>query len=320
MNPAAAHYREPVITECQTGDRLRYGKPTARFSCKCGFAYVRTGPDSSPEDSFRIGRIISFGPTWEGKLRQLWQDSSLYINEIGRRLDVDPLTVRRHAARLKLPLSRSDKRLKPLNRATQLKGKATSAAWKKKRRDYRSKWLSARKQGQQMTLKTLRRKLPREYAWLAHNDYEWLGRHKPHPQRHNISTTSVDWEKRDADYSFAVRVAALRLNNGSGRPVRVTKTAIGRVLGATSLLSQKLSHMPKTFKVLADVLETREEYAVKRVLWVASLYLHEQVKPREWQLILRASIYSLRNTPAVKCAINDSLVMLGSELELKKRA
>jgi hypothetical protein len=194
LNPAASHYKQPVIMECQLGERLRYGKPAGKFVCECGFAYVRIGPDSSPEDRFRVGRIISFGQVWEDKLNQLWEDSSLSISEIGRRLGVDPLTVRRHVVRLKLSLSRSDKRLKPLSPTIHLKGKAISAAWENKRRRCRSTWLSAMKQGREITLKILRRKLPREYAWLLQHDAEWLGRNKPHPRRRSLPTVSVDWK------------------------------------------------------------------------------------------------------------------------------
>jgi hypothetical protein len=310
LNPAASHYRQPVIMKCQSGDRLRYGKPTWRFSCECGFAYVRTGPDSSPEDKFRVGRIISFGQTWDVKLKQLWRDSSLSISEIGRRLSVDPLTVRRHAARLKLPLYRSDKRLKPFPRATQLKGKAVSTAWGNKRHRCRSRWLSAIKQGRQITLKALRRKFPREYAWLLHNDSEWLEEHKPQPKKHNLPTASVDWKRRDAEYAAAVRAAASRLKDAPGRPVQVTRTAIGRTIGAITLLQQKLYRLPLTAQALSDVSEAREDYAIRRVWWAAELYYKEGVQPRKWQLILRANVYSLRKVACVECAIEEAIQMV----------
>jgi len=271
--------------ECEPSDRLRYGKPSGRFSCDCGFAYVRTGPDSSPEDRFRIGRIISVGQVWEDKLKQLWEDSSLSFSEIGRRLGVDPLTVRRHAARLELSLTRSDKELKPLTPATQLKGEAVSAAWENKRLRCRSKWLSAMKQGRKITLKALRGKLPREYAWLLQYDSEWLDGHKPCPQRRNLPASSVDWKRRDAEYAAAVRAEASRLREVPGRPVRVTRTAIGRALGAVTLLRQKIHKMPLTAQVLSNVVETREQYAVRRVCRAADLYWSEGVLPREWQLV-----------------------------------
>lgn len=314
LNPASTHYRRFVILECQLGNRLRYGKPTAKFSCECGFAYVRTGPDSSPEDRFRVGRVVSFGQAWEAKLKQLWWDSSLGISEIARRLGVNPLTVRRHAARMELSLSRSDKRLKPLARATQLQGNTVTAAREKKRRGYRSKWLSAIKPGREITLKALRRKLPREYAWLRQNDFGWLKGHKPRPQRRNQPTTGVDWKRRDAQYAAAVRAAASRLKEAPGRPVQVTRTAIGGALGAITLLRQKLHKMPLTAQVLAGVVETREQYAVRRVWWAADLYRQEDVLPREWQLVIRANVYSLKAVSAVKCAVEGAMCMLISKL------
>jgi hypothetical protein len=43
-----------------------------------------------------------------------------------------------------------------------------------------------------------------------------------------------------------VRAAASSLKDAPGRPVQVTRTAIGRAIGATTLLRQKLHKMPMT--------------------------------------------------------------------------
>jgi hypothetical protein len=72
--------------------------------------------------------------------------------------------------------------------------------------------------------------------------------------------------------------------------------------------------MPLTAQVLAGVVETREQYAVRRVWWVADLYQREDVLPREWQLVMRANVYSLRGISAVKYAVEEALDMLRSEL------
>jgi hypothetical protein len=241
-------------------------------------------------------------------------DPSLSVSEIGRRLGVDPLTVRRHAACLKLSLSRSDKVLKPLTPATQLKGKAVSVAWEKKRLGYRSQWLSAIRHGREITLKALRRKFPREYAWLLHNDSEWLEGHKPHLKERNPPTSSVDWKRRDAEYAAAVRAAASRLKEAPSRPVQVTRTAIGRALGAITLLRQKLHNLPLTAQVLDSVVETREQFAVRRVWWAADLFCQEGVLPRVWQLVMRANVYTLREALAVKCALEKAMNTLRSQL------
>jgi hypothetical protein len=314
LNPAADHYRKLVIRECKPSSRLRDNRPVGTFSCECGFSYARSGPDSSAEDRFRVGRMISFGQVWEAKLKQLWKDSSLSLSEVGRRLGVDPLTVRRHAARLRLPFSRDGRNSRPLKCAAQLKGKFLSAAWEKKRRRCRSKWLSAMKPHRKSTLKALRHKLPREYAWLLQNDAKWLEKHKPRPMRRNLSTASIDWKRRDAEYAVAVRLAASRLKDAPGRPVWVTKTAIGRALGTITLLRQKLHNMPLTSQVLAGVVETREQYAVRRVWWAAEFYRQEGVMPLEWQLVARANVRSLREVSAVECAVKGAMSMLTSKL------
>lgn len=314
LNPAADHYKKPVIVELQLSKRLRNNKPVGIFSCECGFAYARTGPDSSPDDRFRIGRMISFGQVWEAKLMELWKDSSYSLSEIGRRLGVDPFTVRRHAARLKLSFSRSGRKTKKLKLSARLKGIDILLKWGKKRRRCRSKWLSLMRRNTRITLKALHQELSREYAWLLQYDAKWLEAHKPRPQRRKPAANSIDWKKRDAEYVKAVRTAALRLMKTPGRLVQVTKTAIGRAIGAVTLLQQKLHKMPLTAQVLASVVETRAQYAVRRVRWAAELYHQERLMPREWQLMMRANVYSLKGHSAVKCAIDEAMKLLDLKL------
>jgi hypothetical protein len=314
LNPAADHYKRPVILEFRSGKRLRNIKPVGIFSCDCGFAFARTGSDSTPEDRFRIGRMISFGPVWEAKLKELWKDSSLSLSEVGRRLGVDPLTARRHATRLKLSFSRSGRSSKPLNRATQLKGRHTSTAWEKKRRTYRAKWLYTINRNRNIKLKALRQKSPRVYAWLRQNDFAWLKGHRPRSERHIQSTSSIDWRRRDAEYVTAVRDAALQIKNACGRPIRITKTAIGKTIGALTLLQQKLHKMPLTTRILENVVETRVEFAIRRIWWTVKLYREENLLPQTWQLILRANVYKLRNVAKIKEAIIVALQELKSNL------
>jgi hypothetical protein len=303
LNPAAEHFRELVISECTLSSRLRGNRPTATFSCRCGFAYARSGPDSSPQDRFRIGRMVNFGLSWEAKLKKLWKNSSLSLTEVGRQLGVDPLTVRRHAARLKLHGSRSYRRSTPLNCTDQLNGTRDSTAHIEKRRNCRATWISATRHTPKITLKALRLTLPREYAWLLHNDGEWLKRHVPRQQNNVRSTSSVDWKKRDAEYAVAVKTAAARLKNDSSRPVQVTRTAISKIVGAVALLRQKLHKLPLTAQVLAKLVENHLEFAVRRIRWAAKCFTRDRVIPHPWQLISRANAYRYRNTPEVKNAV-----------------
>jgi hypothetical protein len=314
LNPTAEHFRKPVIPEYKLSPRLRDKRPVATFSCRCGFAYARSGPDSSPKDRFRIGRMVSFGLVWEARLKKLLKEFPLSMSEVGRRLGVDPLTVHRHAARLKLSLSRSGRKSKKLNRATKLKDKmSASDLWHKKRFTCRAMWLSVMERNPKAPLKELRHNLPNVYSWLQQHDSEWLEKHKPQAHKHTRNKSSVDWKKRDFQYAFAVKASASHLKNALGRPVQVTKTAIGRDLGAVTLLQQKLHMMPLTAQVLTNVVETHEEYAVRRVWWAAGLYFQERVLPREWQIILRANVHSLRETSSVTHAIKAAMKMIESK-------
>jgi hypothetical protein len=173
------------------------------------------------------------------------------------------------------------------------------------------------RQNSNITLEALRQKLPREYAWLLQNDAGWLEGHKPRHRGRNQATPSVDWKKRDAEYAVAVKVAASHIKDAPGRPVQVTRTAVGRIVGAITLLRQKLHKMPLTSQMLKSVVETREQYAIRRIWWAVNLCLKEKIMPRKWQLMQVANIYSLREITAVKCAIETAIEMIDLELSPK---
>lgn len=78
--------------------------------------------------------------------------------------------------------------------------------------------------------------------------------------------------------------------------------------------------MPLTTQVLAGVIETREEHAVRRVRWAADLYLREKVVPQQWQLLLRANVYRDRDTRIVRDEIQSALRMLNYELTRMREA
>jgi hypothetical protein len=280
LNAAATHFRELVIQECKC-PRMIDGRPTGTFICNCGFSYVKSGPYSLPEDRFRAGRILSFGRIWEAKLTELWNDSSLSLSEVARRLGVNAQTVRRHADRLKLSFSSSGRTSKPLSTATQLKDASMLAAWQKRRSAYRSNWSSAVRQNPKITMKRLRQTLQREYFWLLKHDYEWLKRHRPthKPQRRSWSRGGVDWKARDSHYAHVIKASVVRLKSALGRPERVTRPAIARDIGAATLFPSKLHKMPLTSQVLDNVLESREGYAVRRIRWATNLYRQESVIP-----------------------------------------
>lgn len=312
LNPAADHHGEPKITSYSLSYRGKGKRPVGTFRCECGFTYARTGPDRLPEDRLRISRMKEFGGVWEKELERLWRDPSSSVSATARRLGVDPLTVRRHAERLRLQMACPAKVSAPLKSELRLKAKDPAAVFRSKRGENRAKWLSAIKCAPKITMKSLRRRLPRVYAWLVANDPAWLKSHKPPPRKRARAPSGVDWKRRDVKLAASVREAASRLIAARGRPKRITKTAVARKVGQVTLLQQKINKLPLTAQVLSIVVESRVDFAVRRVRRTEECYLKEGFMPKRWQLLLRANVYSLRGDPQVKRAIDLTLERLSN--------
>lgn len=314
LNPAAEHFKEGVVAECGISFRGPEHRPVGTFCCDCGFTYARTGPDTTPEDKFRVSKVKSFGPVWEQSLERLWAVPALGISGIARNLDVDPLTVRRHAVRLGLSFQRASRiAIKPLDSSLKLKAGDARKAHCQKIREKRRAWLSTMERNPKLSMKSLRGELPRVYAWLLKYDGDWLKAHRPARPKQGRANASVDWGRRDAKLALAVRSKAAELLNTPGKPVFLSKTAICNSLGIKTLLRQKIGKLPRTAEALAAAAESRVDYAVRRVQWAARCYIEEESFPHRWQLVIRANVYRWMSYPQVEEALDAAVEMFEPE-------
>jgi hypothetical protein len=255
LNPAADHSMEERVADCQVSFRGPNHRPVGTFRCDCGFDYSRTGPDGQPEDRFRISKMKSFGSVWERELKRLWADPANGISAVARRLEVDPLTVRRHAARLGLLFKRAGgKEIAPPNLRALLKSEDALEKMNVKRGENRRLWLSAFRRKPKSSLKSLRSELPRVYSWLSKNDAAWLNSHKPQPLKRRRFNSSVDWNRRDAKLAVAIRSKASELLNAPGKPAIVSRSAIGRSIGQSTMLRLKIHKLPLASAALETVM------------------------------------------------------------------
>jgi hypothetical protein len=107
-----------------------------------------------------------------------------------------------------------------------------------------------------------------------------------------------------------VQSAVTRLKEKPGKPKRITLSAIGREIGQLALLQQHLVRLPLSARLLAESVEAREEFAVRRVQWVVGQCLQEDSNPSRWTLIKRAGVERIATHPAVHNAIETGLRML----------
>ncbi len=145
LNPICEQYEQPTIQECQIlhDPFLCNGRPRGLFACRCGFTYLRVGPDQSPEDRFRIGAHKAYGPKWEAWLQEGWLDASVTLTQLSNQLGVGRDTLMRQAARLGLPIPRPGKRKKRRAANPAQPRKRVEEKFETKRAACRSAWLSA---------------------------------------------------------------------------------------------------------------------------------------------------------------------------------
>jgi hypothetical protein len=318
LNPASNHYRQSQIEKCSINYSQHVsGKPVGTFSCSCGFIYTRTGPDTSTENRFKLSKVKAFGHIWENRLRALWVDETVSLRGIARQLGVDPLTVKRQATRLGLLFPRPVCQSLPLKETQQLQPRITSEPELVQREAYRATWLAAMRDNPAAGVKILRNKVGGIYTWLYRNDLLWLKEHMLFRKKAKPSLPRVDWNKRDRQLAESVKVSALRLISAPGPPVRVTISSIGGDIGQRALLQQHLDKLPLTTHVLADLVETREGFAVRRIQWAAIQYRHEGFRPQRWELIRRAGVDRLKAHYDIRIAIDEAIQDICEESEIK---
>jgi Tn7-like transposition protein D/TniQ len=313
LNPVCYHYRQLQVSACTiTHSPYVSGKPIGAFSCSCGFTYLRTGPDASVEDQFKISRIQTFGHLWEARLSHLWKDETVSLREIARQLGVDPLTIKRHASRLDLPFPRPVSRTCQLNKTQKLRFPLKGAPEQCRSEEYRVRWINAVQEYQGMGVKFIRGKYPALYEWLYRHETVWLKAHLPTKFRAHRQVSPVDWRQRDQQLAQLVEISAHRLRHQAGKPTQITLAAIGRDIGQLALLQQHLPKLPVVARLLGHLAETREAFAIRRIQWVTQQYEAEHYHPKRWEFVKRAGIERIVAELSINEALNEALQKLNS--------
>jgi hypothetical protein len=273
LNPVCDDYKKPTITaHALTFSYSKRGRrPVGIFGCACGFIYSRTGPDSSEEDKLSYDRVTSHGQTWDDSLRDLWDNSTLFLEEISlrlygkRRLDYK---VKIQAERLGLRFPRQIETYRAAREFRRVRtfgppdtsladisdnGKAAGFSVELLER-HRAAWLEVVKQNPYVSRTVLRDKFSRIYKWLAQYDGRWLKEHLLPPKDH-----SFDWVGLDVRLAKAVREGAEYIHLYPN-PMRVTVYALGRYTDMYDHLRHNLDKLPQTATVLREVLETPGDF------------------------------------------------------------
>lgn len=291
LNPVCEYYRQRRITTYQTKEVKVKGKVTGEFACTCGYTYVRSGPDLSPDDIFQKGKVLSYGPVWEAKLRELWFDKQVPLKSLAHHLGVDTETVRRQAGLLNLAPRRDSPNAPP--------EKTLPASNKKDRSWYRTQWLAILEEAKDEPLyMMLRGRAKGIYSWLVRRDKDWFAAHRPVPRKSRKTSASPSRvDQRYTDYTHldpliaeAIRAAANKLINLPGRPIKVSRNKITLEVPEVRRLRARTTKMPLATRALQEVVETSEGLALRRIQWTLERYVEEHSCPTQWKFLERAGL------------------------------
>lgn len=197
LNKVARHYKEPVVTKCAIQIQKDGGRPVGRFSCDCGFEYVRVGPDWGPLAQFSYTRVARYGPLWDDKFKCLWSTAEHTLQFISQEVGIAEKNLSLHAARLKLPVWRREH-----GRST-IPGRKRTWRGRPERPMESTIALARESWGKLCYLKPLSGSALREerrlYHWLFRHDHAWLIAHPDQPRSPSRSGSHprVDWKERD---------------------------------------------------------------------------------------------------------------------------
>ncbi len=305
LNRASDHFEELVVDTCaidyrRTGARV---SPVGTFSCRCGFVYRRTGPDTDPKDRFRMGVVEQYGEAWDATLRTLWADSDVTLANIATRLDVCQPTVRKQALRLDLPFPRFRGRMVPTPSVPLASPVPSTPA-----QPYRDAWLAAQRACPDAGVRDLQRRHPGIFTWLYNHDRTWLDQHKPAKKVRALP--EIDWAERDRAMAKAVKESASRLRNTPDRPLRVSLEKLGKDIGHQHLLRKHLEMLPLTEQALADAVETLGEVGVRRVGWIAERCMEQGAHLSKTELARQASVDHIIDAPTIAQALDDVIAVM----------
>lgn len=248
---------------------------------RCGMTYRRRADPKTPN------RIRTRGALWDATLRQLARDRAS-LREAAKKLGVEPLTVKRHAVRLGIDAPWTAPPQRPLA-TPRLTAPSQRARWKTLRKAY-----------PRATRSELRAREPALWAWLHRHDKDWFTAHQPPRQQHASQRTRVDWEARDRQLFLELIACARDILQNPGRPIRITRAELQRRASKPDLFNSSLiGKLPRSARVARRLVESRKQFALRRIQWCVGTYRAEGDLPARWQLVRRAA---LRHDMELKCA------------------
>jgi uncharacterized protein YkvS len=218
---------------------------------------------------------------WERKLTKLLITEKSSFRKTARCLKVDTKTVINHAKRLNLiPVTKKtgfEEIEQPIN------------SFDHKRNINRKTWQELKENNPCLSKTELCKVLPGLYIWLYRHDRKWLDENSPKKKRTTYVNKRVDWSKRDNEI-FLLAKKAVKTIFEKDPPVRVTISAVGKIIRFRALLEKHIKKLPKTAAFLASRTETVEAFQIRRITWAVTKLENANETIVPWKVVRLASL------------------------------
>lgn len=268
-NPVCSEYNLDSIKEVEVRNMM--GKVIGIFQCSCGYTYQETW---SRTYSHKSHKVLAYGPLWEERLRELWQESNpnVSLSRISAVLNLAPLTVKRNAVRLGLQDANLSSAIRPLLRGEQYKRQPVSEEDISERRE---EWLNALTNFPESgTDALIKSGYGSTYYFLLHYDYDWIQSHQPSTKYNKLTLTPSlrEAHRRSNDIHIAeklVRIADQVKNSALYPKRRLSVTWLCESFPATHrVLGKNAANSPLSTQVISALTESDEQFLIRQLAWL----------------------------------------------------
>ena len=116
---------------------------------------------------------------------------------------------------------------------------------------------------------------------------DWLKNYINSNRVVRVRTSRVDWESRDVTLSLELIAARDELMSLNGKPVKITKSSLVRMVRNDHGFLRNPSNFPESSRVISDLLETEHDYQVRKIIW--AINLSPQSKCNSTTVLLRVA-------------------------------
>lgn len=229
---------------------------------ECGFSYAR----KNDKGIYEIGMVKNYGDVWANKIVDMLM-SGMSLRAIGKEMNCCVNTIIKYAEKYGYSnLIKSKVKIKSsviVNKPMLIKIE-----------DCKNAILRFIEENPISTITNIKDNKTKEYSCLYVNDYEWLKNNLPKSQRgKNYINNRVDWEKRDKEILNELKNVYSNINIDD-ISIRITKTFLSKKIDNQSYIDKQLDKLPLCKEFIEGVVESVEEFQIKRVDKVCeALYL-----------------------------------------------